>query len=151
HGGGYTNGSGSGASIDGINLCLRGDVVVINLNHRLNAFGYLYLANLGGSKFADSGNIGQLDLIMALNWISDHATEFGGDPKNITVSGQSGGGGKISTLMAMPAAAGRFHKAVTMSGQQVTAAGPRAATQRAVHFMNALKLKPTEVDKLLTL
>ncbi len=151
HGGGYSNGSGSSALYDGINLCLRGDVVVITVNHRLNAFGYLYLANLGGPEFGDSGNVGQLDLIMALQWVRDHAAEFGGDANNVTVCGQSGGGAKIATMMAMPAAAGLFHKAVTMSGQQVTAAGPRAATMRATRFLEALDLKPGNLEKIKTL
>lgn len=131
HGGAYNNGSGSDPLYDGGSLCRRGDVVVVTVNHRLNLFGYLYLAQLGDERFADSGNIGQLDLVQALQWVQQHADEFGGDAGNITVFGQSGGGAKIATLMAMPAAKGLFHKAWTMSGQQVTAAGPRAASQRA--------------------
>ena len=139
HGGGYNNGSGSAPLYDGTRLCRRGDVVVVTVNHRLNAFGYLYLGELsGGAKFADSGNVGQLDLIAALQWVREHATEFGGDADNITVFGQSGGGAKIATLMAMPQAKGLFHRAWTMSGQQVTAAGPRAATQRAQLYLDAL-------------
>ncbi len=130
HGGGYNNGSGSSPLYDGGNLCRRGDVVVVTVNHRLNAFGYLFLAELGGPELAYSGNIGQLDLVQALQWVQQHAHEFGGDAGNVTVFGQSGGGAKIATLMAMPAAKGLFHRAMTMSGQQVTAAGPRAATQR---------------------
>lgn len=148
HGGGYSGGSGSSPLYDGINLCLRGDVVV-TVNHRLNAFGYLYLARMADDHYAYSGNVGQLDLIQALQWVRDHAVEFGGDPNNVTVVGQSGGGAKIATMMAMPAAAGLFHKAVTMSGQQVTAAGPRAATQRAEALMNTLGLKPGDIDGLL--
>ncbi len=131
HGGAYNNGSGSDPLYDGGNLCRRGDVVVVTVNHRLNLFGYLYLAQLGDERFADSGNVGQLDLVQALQWVRQHAAEFGGDAGNVTVFGQSGGGAKIATLMAMPAARGLFHKAWTMSGQQVTAAGPRAASQRA--------------------
>lgn len=139
HGGGYNNGSGSAPLYDGTRLCRRGDVVVVTVNHRLNAFGYLYLGELpGGAKFADSGNVGQLDLIAALQWVREHAAEFGGDADNITVFGQSGGGAKIATLMAMPQARGLFHRAWTMSGQQVTAAGPRAATQRAQLYLDAL-------------
>ncbi len=149
HGGGYSSGSGSSPLYDGINLCLRGDVVVITVNHRLNAFGYLYLARLADQPFALSGNVGQLDLVQALQWVRQHAVEFGGDPGNVTVVGQSGGGAKIATLMAMPTAEGLFHKAVTMSGQQVTAAGPRVATQRAEALMQALKLKPNDIDGLL--
>ncbi len=129
HGGGYNNGSGSHPLYDGVNLCRRGDVVVVTVNHRLNAFGYLYLGESGDERMRDAGNVGQLDLIDALRWVREHAHEFGGDAANVTVFGQSGGGAKIATLMAMPEADGLFHKAMTMSGQQVTAAGPRAAAQ----------------------
>jgi len=138
HGGAYNNGSGSDPLYDGSALCRRGDVVVVTVNHRLNVFGYLYLAQLGDARFANSGNVGQLDLVQALQWVRQHAHEFGGDAGNITVVGQSGGGAKIATLMAMPAARGLFQRAWTMSGQQVTAAGPRAATQRAQIAMHAV-------------
>lgn len=148
HGGGYTTGSGSDPVYDGGRLCRRGDVVVVTLNHRLGAFGYLPLGGLGGGDLAASGNAGQLDLVQALHWVRRHAAEFGGDAGNITLFGQSGGGAKIATLMAMPAAVGLFHRAWTMSGQQVTAAGPRAATRRARRFMQALGLAPGDVDGL---
>ena len=148
HGGAYNNGSGSDALYDGGNLCRRGDVVVVTVNHRLNLFGYLHLAQLGGAAFADSGNVGQLDLVQALHWVQQHADEFGGDAGNITVFGQSGGGAKIATLMAMPAAKGLFHKAWTMSGQQVTAAGPRAATQRAQLVLDHFKASPETLRTL---
>lgn len=138
HGGGFNNGSGSDPLYDGSALCRRGDVVVVTLNHRLNTFGYLYLGALGDPRYAASGNVGQLDLVQALQWVREHATTFGGDPGNITVFGQSGGGAKIATLMAMPAARGLFQRAWTMSGQQVTAAGPRAAAQRAAVAMEAV-------------
>lgn len=139
HGGGFNNGSGSDPLYDGSALCRRGDVVVVTLNHRLNTFGYLYLGALGDPRYAASGNAGQLDLVQALQWVREHATTFGGDPGNITVFGQSGGGAKIATLMAMPAARGLFQRAWTMSGQQVTAAGPRAAAQRAAVAMDAVR------------
>ncbi|MCS3809811.1 carboxylesterase/lipase family protein [Xanthomonas sp. 4461] len=148
HGGGYTTGSGSDPLYDGVRLCKRGDVVVITVNHRLNLFGYLSLAQLGDASFADSGNAGQLDLIQALQWVRQHAGEFGGDAGNVTVFGQSGGGAKIATLMAMPAARGLFHRAWTMSGQQVTVAGPRAATQRAQLLLDALKIAPADLARL---
>ena len=151
HGGGYNNGSGSHPLYDGVNLCRRGDVVVVTVNHRLNAFGYLYLGESGDERVRDSGNVGQLDLIDALQWVREHAHEFGGDAGNVTVFGQSGGGAKIATLMAMPEADGLFHKAMTMSGQQVTAAGPRAAAQRSALFMAELGLGPHEVDHLLAM
>lgn len=144
HGGAYNNGSGSDPLYDGSALCRRGDVVVVTVNHRLNVFGYLYLAQLGDTRMADSGNVGQLDLIQALHWVREHADTFGGDADNITVFGQSGGGAKIATLMAMPAARGLFQRAWTMSGQQVTAAGPRAATQRARIAMQAVGARDVE-------
>ena len=151
HGGGYDHGSGSSPLYDGGRLCRRGDVVVVTVNHRLNAFGYLHLAQFGDADFAWSGNVGQLDLVQALRWVQQHAREFGGDPGNVTVFGQSGGGAKIATLMAMPAAQGLFHRAWTMSGQQVTAAGPRVATQRAQLFLDALQLAPKDLQRIRTL
>ena len=142
HGGEFSTGSGSSPVYDGTRLCRRGDVVVVTLNHRLNAFGHLYLARLAGADYAASGNVGILDLVQALTWVRDHALEFGGDPDCVMVFGQSGGGAKIATLMAMPAARGLFHRAATMSGQQITASGPRGATLRARAFVDALKSTP---------
>lgn len=150
HGGAYSNGSGSAPLYDGVRLCKRGNVVVVTVNHRLNAFGYAYLPRLLPA-LADSGNVGQLDLILALRWVRDNITEFGGDPGNVMVFGQSGGGAKIATLMAMPAAAGLFHRAATMSGQQVTASGPGNAHRRTLAWIEALKLKPEQAGDLLTL
>ncbi|MGV3731171.1 MAG: carboxylesterase/lipase family protein [Sphingopyxis sp.] len=137
HGGAYSTGSVTDPINDGAALAARGDVVVVAVNHRLNALGYLYLARLD-PRFPDSGNAGQLDLIAALQWVQRNIAAFGGDPGNVTVFGQSGGGAKIATLMAMPAAKGLFHKAITMSGQQVTASGPLNATKRAEAFLDAL-------------
>ncbi len=137
HGGAYSSGSVTDPLNDGSQLAARGNVVVVTVNHRLNCFGYLYLARLD-NRFPDSGNLGQLDLVLALQWVQSNIERFGGDPDNVTVFGQSGGGAKIATLMAMPAAAGLFHKAITMSGQQVTASGPLNATKRARAFLDAL-------------
>ncbi|WP_068877114.1 carboxylesterase/lipase family protein [Phenylobacterium sp. CCH9-H3] len=150
HGGAYSSGSGSSPLYDGVRLCRRGDVVVVTVNHRLNAFGYAYLARLV-PELADSGNAGQLDLILALQWVRDNIAEFGGDPAKVMVFGQSGGGAKIATMMATPAAAGLFHRAATMSGQQVTASGPGNAHRRTLAYLDALKLKPEEADALRTL
>lgn len=144
HGGAYANGSGSSPLYDGVRLCRRGDVVVVTINHRLNAFGYLYLARLGGQEFADSGNAGQLDLILALQWVRDNIAEFGGDANKVLVFGQSGGGAKIATLMAMSAARGLFHRAATMSGQQVTASGALNATLRR-HTWKTTRAAPSGV------
>jgi len=147
HGGAYSNGSGSAPLYDGVRLSQRGDVVVVTLNHRLNAFGYAYLARLV-PDLADSGNAGQLDLILALQWVRDNIAAFGGDPGKVMVFGQSGGGAKIATMMATPAAAGLFHRAATMSGQQVTASGPGNATRRTLALLDALKLKPEQAGDL---
>lgn len=141
HGGGYSGGSGSDPLYDGVRLATAGDVVVVTLNHRLNVFGYAYLARLAPG-FEDSGNVGQLDLILALQWVRDNIAAFGGDPARVMVFGQSGGGAKIATLMATPAARGLFHSAATMSGQQVTAQGPINGTTRATAWLAALGLTP---------
>jgi len=152
HGGAYSTGSGSSPLYDGSRLVERGDVVVVTLNHRLNAFGYLYLDRIAGSEaLADSGNCGQLDLALALGWVRENIARFGGDPGNVTVFGQSGGGAKIATLMAMPACSGLFHRAMTMSGQQVTASGPLNATVRARALLDALRLPEDRVGELRTL
>jgi para-nitrobenzyl esterase len=143
HGGAYANGSGSSPLYDGRRLAERGDVVVVTLNHRLNAFGHLYLHRLAPG-FEDSGNAGMLDLVLALRWVRDNIAGFGGDPGRVMLFGQSGGGAKIATLMAMPAAAGLFHRAATMSGQQLTASGPGNATRRAQALLVALNMTPRE-------
>lgn len=137
HGGGYSTGSGSSPLYDGTNLAKRG-AVVVTLNHRLNLFGHLYLGRIRGEDYAASGNAGLLDLVLALGWVRDNIAGFGGDPDCVTVFGQSGGGAKIACLMAMPAAKGLFHRAWTMSGQQVTAQGPRGASARARAVMEHL-------------
>ncbi len=148
HGGAYSSGSATGATTDGVRLCKRGDVVVVSIHHRLNVFGYGFFARLGDASFADSGNAGQLDLVLALKWMRANAAAFGGDPDRIMVFGQSGGGAKIATLMAQPAAKGLFSRAITMSGQQVTASGPINATRRAQTFLAQLGLKPDQVGQL---
>lgn len=151
HGGAYATGSGSDPLYEGERLARRRDVVVVTLNHRLNLFGYAYLARLAGSPFAASGNAGQLDLILALEWVRDGIAAFGGDPDRVMLFGQSGGGAKIATLMAMPGASGLFHRAATMSGQQVTASGPINATARARAWLDALALPPERAAEAATL
>jgi para-nitrobenzyl esterase len=148
HGGGFTSGSGSDTVYDGARLCQRGDVVLVTLNHRLNAFGYLYLAELGGGKFADSGNVGQLDLVLALEWVRDNIKEFGGDPNNVMIFGESGGGGKVSVILAMPAANGLVHRAAIQSCLGLRGMTREAATKMAKDFMAALQLQPGQVEEL---
>jgi para-nitrobenzyl esterase len=148
HGGEYSHGSGSSPLYDGTRLAMRRDVVVVTLNHRLSAFGHLYLAKLFGPEFADSGNVGIWDLVLALEWVRDNISGFGGDPGRVMLFGQSGGGAKIATLMAMPAAHGLFHRAATMSGQQITAAGPIGSTARANAYLDALGVRPGDASAL---
>jgi para-nitrobenzyl esterase len=137
HGGGYTYSSGTTLAADGTNLARSQDVTVACLNHRLNIFGHLYLAELGGPKYADSGNIGMLDLVAALEWVRDNIARFGGDPGNVTIFGQSGGGGKVSTLLAMPAAKGLFHKAVIESGSTLKQLSREEAQKQTEKFLAA--------------
>ncbi len=99
-------GSGSISFFDGTRLALRGDVVVVTLNHRLNVFGHLELSEIGGAGFAHSGNAGMLDIVLALEWVRDNIAAFGGDPGNVTIFGESGGGGKVLALLGMPPARG---------------------------------------------
>jgi len=148
HGGGFSAGSGNWNMYNGGNLAAKHDVVVLTVNHRLNVFGYLYLAELGGEKYAHASNVGMLDTIAALEWVRDNAAAFGGDPSNVTIFGQSGGGGKVSTLMAMPAAKGLFHRAIAMSGSAVKGVPRDRATKGAEAFMAKLGLKPSQVDEL---
>ena len=151
HGGGYNNGSVNENLYDGVHLCRRGDVVVVTVNHRLNGFGFLYLAEIGGPDFADSGNAGMLDLVLALRWVHDNIAEFGGDPECVTIFGQSGGGAKCATLMAMPAARGLFHRVWTMSGQQPFGRTRKSATETARAVLKALDLTPDRTSEIKTL
>jgi para-nitrobenzyl esterase len=141
HGGAYNNGTVNCDLYDGNRLCHRGDVVVVTVNHRLNAFGYMYLGELGGKEYADSGNAGMLDIILALKWVQENIAEFGGDASRVLIFGQSGGGAKCATLMAMPAAKGLFHRVLTMSGQQVTAKPMVIATEVAKDVLDKLGVK----------
>jgi para-nitrobenzyl esterase len=148
HGGGFNYGSGSWPAYDGHNLASRHDVVVLTLNHRLNAFGYLYLGDLVGEPFATSGNAGQLDLIAVLEWVRDNIAEFGGDPGNVTIFGQSGGGGKISALLAMPNAKGLFHRAIIESGPGIRGIPKDTASGVAKAVLSELQINPVDARTL---
>ena len=150
HGGAYANGSVTDPWNDGRHLAARGDVVVVTVNHRLNALGYLYLAGLD-PRFADSGNNGQHDLVLALHWVRRNIAAFGGDPNRVMLFGQSGGGAKIATLLGMPAAKGLFQRATTMSGQQVTVSRPAQATARARAFIAKLGVSEHDLSPLLAM
>jgi len=148
HGGGFSGGSGGDVRYDGSNLANKHGTVVVTVNERLNAFGFLYLGDIGGAKYADSGNAGLLDLVASLRWVHDNISEFGGDPANVTIFGQSGGGGKVTTLMATPAAKGLFHRAIAESGLNIEAIPANRATDSAKELMARLHLKPNQVDEL---
>ncbi|MCB1647698.1 MAG: carboxylesterase/lipase family protein, partial [Pseudomonadales bacterium] len=148
HGGGFQSLSGSSPIYDGTNLCLRGDVVVMGLNHRLNIFGFLHLGDIAGQHYQDSGNVGMLDIVAALQWIQDNAEHFGGDPDNVTIFGESGGGRKVSTLMGMPAARGLFHRAIVQSGPGLHLQPRDKANDVALAVLAELGLKPSEYSRL---
>ncbi len=132
HGGGYEAGSSQELpAYHGERFARRGDLVFVSVNHRLGPFGYLDLSSVGGERFGLSGNAGMLDLVAALEWVRDNIAAFGGDPGNVTIAGQSGGGAKVSTLMAMPAAKGLFHKAIAESGSQIQVAEPEQSHRLA--------------------
>lgn len=151
HGGAFSSGTSNDIETDGARLSRTGNVVVVTVNHRLNAFGYLFLDATGGTDLADAGNVGQLDLILALEWVRDHAAEIGGDSRNVTIFGHSGGGAKAATLMAMPRARGLFHRVATHSGQQITASRPETAMRHAEALLAALGLDRSTADALRTL
>ncbi len=148
HGGGYTGGSDGAPTYDGTNLARKRDVVVVGINHRLNVFGYLYLGGIGGEKYADSGNVGMLDCVLALAWVRENIAHFGGDPSNVTIFGESGGGGKVSVLMAMPPAKGLFHKAIVESGSTLRASTREDADAAARKYLVQLKIAPDRVADL---
>lgn len=148
HDGGFAYGAGASTRTDGMNLASRQDVVVVTINHRLNIFGYLYLAELGGPEFADSGNAGIMDIVLALNWVKDNIANFGGDPNNVTIFGQSGGGSKVSCLLAMPSAKGLFHKAIVQSGSGIRMIDREPAAKTAAEALAAAGLGKNQVREL---
>ncbi len=123
----------------------------MTVNHRLGPFGYLYLDELTNGEYTSSGNAGMLDLVAALEWVRDNIATFGGDPGNVTIFGESGGGAKVSALMAMPAAAGLFHRAIIQSGPGLRMTERSTATRRAENFLRALGLAANEIERLQTI
>jgi para-nitrobenzyl esterase len=149
HGGGFT----SGNSIEhpeyhGENLARKGDIVFCSLNHRLGPMGFSNFAGVGGEKYAASGNVGMLDIVAALEWIRDNIENFGGDPANVTIMGQSGGGAKVCTLTAMPSAKGLFHKAVALSGNSLNAGDQEASEKLGAYILKTAGLSASQIDKL---
>ena len=148
HGGGFSAGSGQELiSYDGTNLARDHGVVVVSLNHRLNTLGFLDLSAFGG-KYEHTGNLGMLDIVKALEWVRDNISSFGGDPSNVTIFGQSGGGGKVSTLMAMPSAKGLFHKAIVQSGSITNLMDPKYSRRIGAATVEALGINPSRIDDI---
>ena len=148
HGGGYAAGSGQELpSYDGTNMAKEHDVVVVTLNHRLNVLGFLDLSSFG-AKYAKSGNVGLMDLVAALQWVHDNIGAFGGDPANVTIFGQSGGGGKVSTLLATPSANGLFHKAIVQSGSMLRTMDARYSRRIGEETVRLLGLDAASIDSL---
>jgi len=137
HGGGFWSGSGDWLLYDGNNLARSEDVVVVSVTHRLNAFGFMYLPEIGGEEFAEASNVGLRDIARALDWVQSNIGNFGGDADRVTVFGQSGGGGKVSFLTAMPEAQGKYHRAIIMSGSTLTGETRDSATEATERFMVA--------------
>ncbi|HKK46143.1 MAG TPA: carboxylesterase family protein [Balneolaceae bacterium] len=149
HGGGFRNGN----SIEqdgykGENLSRKGDIVFVSINHRLGPIGFSDLSGVGGSKYADSGNVGALDMVAALEWVKENISNFGGDPDNVTIIGQSGGGAKVCILMNMPQAKGLFHKAVALSGSSLGANDQKASRGVGQYILKEADLDQGQLDKL---
>jgi para-nitrobenzyl esterase len=141
HGRGFYAGAGSERLYDGARLAKRGDVVVVTVNHRLNVFGYLYLGKVGGEEFAASGNAGVQDMELALEWVRDNIKAFGGDGKNVTIFGESGGGAKVSTLLGVPSAKGLFQRGIIQSGPRLNGTPLNTAIKNAETVMSKLGVK----------
>lgn len=154
HGGGFVSGSGNEGWYDGENLCRRGDVVLVAVNHRLNVLGHLDLSAYG-EKYKDSANVGSMDMVDALRWVQANISRFGGDPGNVTLFGQSGGGAKVLELMSVPSARGLFHKGIVQSGTAKTTGGrfTPASVSREVtaETLKNLNLTPGQIEELQTM
>jgi para-nitrobenzyl esterase len=148
HGGGFQSGSGSSQGYDGTRLCKRADVVVVSINHRLNIMGFAFLADIGGPEFADTGNVGMLDIVQALRWVRDNIENFGGDPNRVMLFGESGGGRKVGTLLAMPDARGLFHRAVIESGPSIKVVERNDASFAAQAVLDELQISKVNVHQL---
>lgn len=151
HGGGFTSGSGNLVALEGQFMAREGDVVVVTVNHRLGALGYSDLSAFGGPELAASGNVGMMDITQALQWVHDNIEAFGGDPARVAISGQSGGGGKVSTLLAMPSASGLFHRAAVQSGSTLRVSTPDVAQGNTQQMLDKLGVAKGDLAKLQSL
>jgi para-nitrobenzyl esterase len=147
HGGGFATGSGSSPDNDGTNLARRGDVVVVTINHRLNVLGFANLSEFS-ADFLNSGDVGMLDIVQALKWVRSNISQFGGDPNTVTIFGQSGGGRKVETLLAMPSAQGLFHRAIIESGAAVKVVDRDVAVRNSEQLLARLGIDRKNVRAL---
>jgi para-nitrobenzyl esterase len=147
HGGGFSSGSSSNLLYDGTNLARRG-AVMVGVNHRLNVFGYTHFGDIGGVEYAHSGNAGQLDIILALEWVRDNIERFGGDPDRVMIFGESGGGAKVSMLLASPPATGLFHAAVIESGPGVRMGERDQATEASEVLLGELGIDAKNLPEI---
>ncbi len=150
HGGGFSVGASDDPMSDGKMLAQKGDIVLVSVNHRLNILGFLDLSAFG-EQYAHSANVGMLDVVAALQWVQQNIRGFGGDPENVTVFGESGGGGKVGTLMSMPAAKGLFHKAIIQSGTLVNVMTKEKSTAVGKALVETLELTAENFDQLHTM
>lgn len=149
HGGGFATGSGNGPGYDGAQLAKYDDVVVVTVNHRLASFGYLHLADLGAPpEFQYAGVVGMMDLVASLEWVRDNIEKFGGDPSRVMIFGQSGGGAKTSTMLAMPSAKGLFHSAGVQSGSTIRSASREAGTRSAEALLAKLGIAKGDIPAI---
>jgi para-nitrobenzyl esterase len=142
HGGGYTYGSASSQVYNGHNLAKSANVIVVGINHRINVFGYTYLAGHDDQRSVGSGNVGHLDIVAALRWVRENIERFGGDHQNVTIFGESGGGGKVSAVLGMPSAQGLFHKAIVESGSITRCREPAEAAELTQRMCEILGIHP---------
>ncbi len=148
HGGGFNAGSGNYLMYDGTYLAKKEDVVVVSVTHRLNIYGFLHLADIGGEKWQGCTNTGVQDLVAALAWVKNNIAQFGGNPDQVTIFGQSGGGGKTTTLMATPSAAGLFHRCIAQSGSAFTGVSASDASGASEQFLSRLGINAGSLDQL---
>lgn len=149
HGGGFTNGNAiEQDGYHGENFAKKGDVVFVSINHRLGPIGFTDFSGVGGAKYADSGNVGMLDIVASLQWVRDNISNFGGDPSNVTIMGQSGGGAKVTDTLAMPATEGMVHKAVALSGSMLKGIDPTYSQKLGEQVMKEAGLTPETLDKI---
>ena len=151
HGRGWYAGAGSETMYDGLSLAKNSNVVVVTVNHRLNVFGFLHLAEIGGEEYAGSGLAGALDIILALKWVRDNIENFGGDAGRVTIFGESGGGSKVSHLLGMPSAKGLFHRAIIQSGPGLRGVDPKDASEKTDRLLFELDIRENKLERLLQL